>query len=328
MNLRKALFAFLCLLSLNTVMAQEAGSIVVTDAWARATVIAESAEATPEVGGVSGAYMTISNQSETPLVLTAVSTVAAGVAEIHETQLDNGIMQMNPIDRLEIPPGESVVLEPGGFHIMLMDLTRSLVPGDAISLTLTFEPIATSAALGIVPIELVVGVPVLDAPPPASEVIISQAWVRPTVNEIVGMDTAERPSADLGVVSPEGQGAVGDEEMHTGHGSGDQVSAAYFHLTNLGEADRLVSVMTEAAGLVEIHESQMENGIMRMNLIEGIDLEANETVILEPGGLHIMLMELERPLIPGEALTLTLTFESGKTLMVALPIYNRLLLMP
>jgi periplasmic copper chaperone A len=334
MNFRKGLFGLLCLFTLNTAAAQDTGNIVVTGAWVRATVAAGAPEVTPEPGGVTGAYMTIANETEGAVALTAVSTSAAAFAEIHESQMDDGIMRMNMLERLEIQPGERVVLEPGSFHIMLMDLARGLAPGDAISLTLTFEPLATSAALSIVPIELVLGVPVLDAPPPTSEFIVTEAWARPTVNDIAGMDMAPRPTAEGGMVSPEGQAeatempGMATGNMHEASSTDQGVSAAYFHLTNLGEPDRLIAVSTDAAGLVEIHEMQMADGVMRMNPIDGIDLPTGETAVLEPGGFHLMLMAVTRPLVSGEALTLTLTFESGKTLTVAVPIYDLLMMIP
>ncbi len=327
MSARKIIVAVVCLFWFSVAAAQESSDIVITGAWVRATV----SEPTTEGGGVSGAYMTIANESEVTLALTAAATTAAGVVEIHETQMQEGVMRMNPIERLVIPPGESAVLQPGGFHIMLMQLTRGLAPGDAISLTLTFE-VVDAVTPGMGNIDVIVGVPALNEAPPASDFLITDVWARPTVTDMVGMGTAERPSADGGMVSPEGQAEATEmpESMPTGemHMSGGGVSAAYLHLINLGEPDRLISAATDAAGLVEIHEMLMSDGVMRMNPIDGIDLPTNESVVLEPGGLHIMLMDLQRPLVPGEALTLTLTFESGTTLTIAVPIYDRLMMLP
>ena len=50
-----------------------------------------------------------------------------------------GMMQMQEVESIEIPAGETVVLEPGGFHIMLLDLKRELTPGETVEVTLTFE---------------------------------------------------------------------------------------------------------------------------------------------------------------------------------------------
>jgi copper(I)-binding protein len=318
----RRLFVFLfCLLSLSSAAAQSVDNIIVTGAWVRATV--SDREMASEAGGVSGAYMTIANESETPFALVAASTPAAGLVEIHETQMTNGVMRMNPIERLELQPGESAVLEPGGFHIMLMDLARGLAPGDAISLTLTFEPLVASAARRAVPLELVIGLPVLDAPPLPSDFILTDVWARPTSSDILGASVEARPTAEGGVVSPEHHAAT---TPHAEEQTISDVSAVYFQLTNLGEPDRLVSAATEVAGLVEIHETQMANGVMRMNPVDGLEVLTEERLVLEPGGLHIMLMDLQRPLLTGDAFIITLTFESGRTLEVAVPVYDRLLL--
>ncbi len=97
---------------------------------------------------------------------------------------------------------------------------------------------------------------------------------------------------------------------------GEDMSAAYMRLTNGGtEMERLVAVRSEA-GMAEIHEMQMEGDIMRMRPVEGIDIPPGETVALQPGGLHIMLMGLPEPLAAGDTLPLTLVFASGQTVEV------------
>jgi copper(I)-binding protein len=101
--------------------------------------------------------------------------------------------------------------------------------------------------------------------------------------------------------------------------SPNSVSAAYLTIANAGAAaDRLVSAATDVAGLVEIHTSEMDSqGVMRMRpLTDGLEIPPNGSVSLEPGGYHIMLMELNQPLMPGETVTLTLKFASGTTLDV------------
>jgi copper(I)-binding protein len=94
-------------------------------------------------------------------------------------------------------------------------------------------------------------------------------------------------------------------------------AAAYLTLENRsGRSDRLVSVGSPVARRVELHESRVENGIMRMRRIEGIAVPAGGSVRLEPGGLHVMLMGLHEPLAEGQGVPLTLSFESGATLAV------------
>lgn len=96
------------------------------------------------------------------------------------------------------------------------------------------------------------------------------------------------------------------------------VSAAYMVLENAGAADRLISAETDVAGVVEIHTSEMDDeGVMRMRpLTDGLEIPANGSVTLQPGGYHIMLMELQQDLAEGETITLTLNLESGQSLTV------------
>lgn len=97
---------------------------------------------------------------------------------------------------------------------------------------------------------------------------------------------------------------------------GEDMTGVYLQIANTGdEADRLIGVQT-SIGMAEIHEMRMENDIMRMTPVAGIDIPAGETVRLQPGGLRIMVMGLEHPLREGDTLSLTLTFESGAAIAV------------
>ncbi len=97
---------------------------------------------------------------------------------------------------------------------------------------------------------------------------------------------------------------------------GDETSAVYLHISNRGDsADRLIAVETDA-GMAEIHVTWMDNDVMRMRRIEGVDIPAGEAVALAPRGLHIMLMRLAAPLVEEETLPLTLIFDSGTEVMV------------
>lgn len=96
--------------------------------------------------------------------------------------------------------------------------------------------------------------------------------------------------------------------------------AAYLTLRNTGVAgDRLVSASTEVAKRAELHTHQMKGNVMRMARVEALDVPAGGAVTLKPGGLHVMLMGLNKKLVKGERFPLTLTFEkSGSvTVMVA-----------
>jgi len=93
----------------------------------------------PAVSVNGAAYMTLMNTGTVADTLISVSTPAANEAEIHNHIMDGGLMKMRPVGVLEIPAGESAVLQPGGLHIMLMGLTEPLVEGKAFPLTLNFE---------------------------------------------------------------------------------------------------------------------------------------------------------------------------------------------
>lgn len=97
---------------------------------------------------------------------------------------------------------------------------------------------------------------------------------------------------------------------------------AYFSLVNTGsEDDRLLSATTPVSSDVQLHEMKIENNVARMrDLPDGIPLPAGETVTLEPSGTHIMLTKLTGPLIEGETVPITLTFEHAGDITLNLPI--------
>lgn len=91
-------------------------------------------------GGMGGAFVTVTNGGDTPDRLIGARTSVAEAVELHETIDDNGVMKMRPVaGGIEIPPGKTVELKPGGMHVMLMGLTAPLVEGQDVELTLIFE---------------------------------------------------------------------------------------------------------------------------------------------------------------------------------------------
>ncbi len=89
-----------------------------------------------------------------------------------------------------------------------------------------------------------------------------------------------------------------------------KATGAFMRLTPSANA-RLVSVQSPVAGVVEIHEMAMENDVMKMRQVPGLDLAAGRTLELKPGGYHVMLMDLKQPLKAGDSVPLTLVFEDG-----------------
>ena len=108
-----------------------AGDVMVMGAFARA-----SAMPTAKTGAV---YMTLMNQAAAADRLVAVATDVAAGASLHQSVEENGVAKMLPVDSLEIPPGGSVELKPGSYHIMLMGLKAPLKKGGMLMLQLEFE---------------------------------------------------------------------------------------------------------------------------------------------------------------------------------------------
>lgn len=104
------------------------GSLTVSGAWARAA----------SAGSATAVYLTITNNG--PADSLTKASVPVGMASIHRTMAgDSGMMGMEPVDKMAIPSGGTVTLEPGGFHIMVEGLTAAVEAGTTIDVTLTFE---------------------------------------------------------------------------------------------------------------------------------------------------------------------------------------------
>src|SRR5262245_9944812 len=107
------------------------GSIAIGNPWTRAT---------PKGATVAGAYMSISNKGSAPDRLVGGSAAVAGHFEVHSMVMEQGVAKMRPVEGgLEIKPGETVELKPGGFHVMLTGLKQPLQKGAKVKGTLEFE---------------------------------------------------------------------------------------------------------------------------------------------------------------------------------------------
>lgn len=114
----------------------------------------------------------------------------------------------------------------------------------------------------------------LAALPAMAQVTVSEAWVRGTVAQ--------------------------------------QKATGAFMTLSAAQDSRLVGASSPAAGMVEVHEMSMANDVMRMRQIDSLALPAGKPVKLMPGGFHLMLMQLQRPLADGDKVPLTLEFEDAK----------------
>lgn len=90
--------------------------------------------------------------------------------------------------------------------------------------------------------------------------------------------------------------------------------AAFMTIRNSSSTPaRLVSASTGRAERVELHTHRMEDGLMKMRQVEGIEIPAHGAAELKPGGLHVMMFGLKTPLVEGEAFPVELRFENGAT---------------
>ncbi|MCZ8375657.1 MAG: DUF1775 domain-containing protein [Beijerinckiaceae bacterium] len=107
------------------------GDLEITAPWSRAT---------PGGAKVAGGFMRITNKGQMPDRLIGGSAEISGVFEVHEMRMEGNIMRMRALEKgLEIKPGETVELKPGGYHVMFIDLKKPLKAGDIVKGTLVFE---------------------------------------------------------------------------------------------------------------------------------------------------------------------------------------------
>jgi len=109
----------------------KAGALTIEQPWSRAT---------PAGAQVGGGYLRITNTGKEPDRLTGGSAPVASRIEVHQMSMVDNVMRMKPVDGgLEIKPGETVELKPGGYHLMFMDLKEPLKDGETVNGTLVFE---------------------------------------------------------------------------------------------------------------------------------------------------------------------------------------------
>jgi copper(I)-binding protein len=106
------------------------GGLKISAPWARAT---------PKGASVGGGYMKITNTGTAPDRLVGGSTDICRRLEVHEMKMEGGVMKMRPLaDGIEIKPGQTVTLDPSGYHVMLVGLNKQLMQGDHFKATLEF----------------------------------------------------------------------------------------------------------------------------------------------------------------------------------------------
>jgi hypothetical protein len=135
-------------------------------------------------------------------------------------------------------------------------------------------------SLGIAAMVILAAAGLAMAPSASAQVAVTDAWVRGTV-------------------------------------TGQKATGAFMQLKSPADT-ALVAAASPVAKIVEIHEMKMEGGMMKMNAVDKLALPAGKVVDLKPGGYHVMLMDLVKPLQDGDTVPLQLTFEdkAGKKLTV------------
>lgn len=108
---------------------EQAADISVTDVWARPS---------PTMAANGAFYMNIHNNGSASDRLIDAASDACGTVELHETMMENSVMQMRHKQEIPIPPGQTVALEVGGLHVMCLDKQADFTPGSRIPLTLIF----------------------------------------------------------------------------------------------------------------------------------------------------------------------------------------------
>jgi len=119
--------AIFCVVLLSAAAAAQA-QVEARAVWARATVPGQT---------TAGAYMQLTSSERASLV--GAESPVAGSVEIHETRMEGKVMRMRALSKLELLPGKTVELKPGGYHIMLVELRRPLKKGEIVPIRLKLE---------------------------------------------------------------------------------------------------------------------------------------------------------------------------------------------
>lgn len=288
------------------------------DGWAGASV-----EGMPN-GAVFGYLINLSAEADT--LLSATSDVAEFV-EVHESSVgDDDVMRMQPLaDGLMIAPHNYTQLQPGGYHIMLINLQQALEDGSTFDITLVFE----SAG------EVVVTIPVhnMDHMAMMGDMGMNHDGDMDMDGDDDDMDMDDDGDMDMDDdhAHDENMALAVDEACAGVHVLGAWArpgvampnSATYALLVNPGMSDvTLVSATGSVAEAVELHQMTMTaDDVMQMSQIEGgILVPAGGVAQLQPGGMHVMLIGLTQDLEVDTTIALTLTFDDGTVIELDVPV--------
>ena len=149
MNLGRSLLALPAMAALALAACadrEEAEESAVATADAAATVENARLVLPPVSGNPAAAYFDITNPGEQPLTISAIDIAGAGRTEMHQSMEMDGKMMMEGMAGIEVAPGETSSLAPGGMHVMAFDLDGTVAAGSMAEMTLTFADGATMTA--------------------------------------------------------------------------------------------------------------------------------------------------------------------------------------
>lgn len=125
----KTRFVGAALVAIVALSAQaEAGAVTVTNGWIRAL----------PSNVPSGGYFTLANDTGKAIVLTGAESPACGMLMLHKTETSGGMASMSDVESIPVAAGGHVAFAPGGYHLMCMDPTAAIKPGNKVPVTLVF----------------------------------------------------------------------------------------------------------------------------------------------------------------------------------------------
>jgi iron complex outermembrane receptor protein len=225
----------------------ELGSLVIGHPWSRPT---------PAGAPMGVAYLSITNNGAEPDALIGASSPASSGVQFHQTTISEGMARMRPLSEIDIGPGTTVKIEPGGFHLMLVALKAPLAAGKSVPLTLQF------LRAGSITVEL--SIEARDAPP-AAETVMSQSLGVVTV-------VARRPSSLPTQIPTTIEGVSGETVTRTVNATDSEDALKYFPSLNvrkryIGDFDHAV-LASRASGTQNSARSLVyADGILLSNLL-------------------------------------------------------------
>jgi copper(I)-binding protein len=131
--------------------------------------------------------------------------------------------------------------------------------------------------------------------------VLSSALLASVFMTSVAFASNEVKVGNLKIENPQARATVPAQKM----------SGGFLKIENKGGADKLLSASSPASKTMELHTMTMEGNVMKMREVKAIDIPANGTVELKPGGLHLMFIDLKSQLKPGLSVPVKLKFEKA-----------------